>query len=141
MHKFLRDWDISLGAIAGVIVGAIILWALSSYAQPADDCVVGAYGCGHEENHDQYKDWKQEGGMSCCSGEDCRPVRAKQDADGNWLIWIPELRRWDPVPADAMQEPDRFHDGRSHACTSKPTNPMAGGRVWIYCFSPAQTKG
>ncbi len=137
MHS--RDWT-ELLVFVGVMTLALMLMFGRVSAQPAD-CVVGAYGCGHEENHDQYKDWKQEGGMSCCSGEDCRPVRAKQDADGNWLIWIPELRRWDPVPADAMQEPDRFHDGRSHACTSKPTNPMAGGRVWIYCFSPAQTKG
>lgn len=109
--------------------------SVSSHAQ--DD--YGTWGLGHQENHEQYKDWSNaQTGGSCCNGEDCRPVRARYE-DDHWAIWIPELSAWLRVPVQAMQEPDKFHDGRSHACTSKPGNPMMPIPT-VYCFSPAQPR-
>lgn len=107
----------------------------------AQDCETGAFGCGHHQNHDQYKDWRRPGGEgSCCSGEDCRPVRARPDGFGGWDIYIPEFRRWKAVPPAVIMKPDYFKDGRSHACTGNP-------KTWgfedlpIYCFTPSEVKG
>jgi hypothetical protein len=129
-------------------------WA-ESYAQPnaqlyAQDCEYGQFGCGHHENHEEYLKWKTPQGGSCCNGKDCRPVRAKQDHTGAWLIYIPELKDtshdpWVLVPPAALQSPDRFKDGRSHACTADPANWSRyfqyNPTLPVYCFSPAQVKG
>lgn len=56
----------------------------------AHDCEIGAFGCGHTEQHHEYEGWKTRNGASCCSNEDCRPVRARLDDDG-WSVWIPEF--------------------------------------------------
>lgn len=124
-------------------------------------CEEGAYGCGHAENHELYKDWKNtKTGGSCCNGEDCRPVRATKDEDGDWRIFIPEFknvtvghalqRGWLYVPPSQVQAPDRFRDGRSHACTSPiypPGSPALDGYKSgyvqipnVYCFTPAESK-
>jgi hypothetical protein len=49
-----------------------------------------------------------------------------------------ENRRWVPVPNFAVSAPDRFGDGRSHVCSSKPmpTSPV----FLISCFSPTGSK-
>ena len=105
----------------------------------AQDCEYGAFGCGHAEQHHQYLEWKPHTGKgSCCNGDDCRPVKARSEDDGSWSVWIPEFRRWVPVPAFAVGEPDRFGDGRSHVCSTKPvpTVPV----FHIFCFSPTGSK-
>ena len=105
----------------------------------AQDCEYGAFGCGHAEQHDLYQEWKPTTGKgSCCNGEDCRPVKARSEDDGSWSVWIPEFRRWVPVPAFAVGDPDRFGDGRSHVCSTKPmpTLPV----FHIFCFSPTGSK-
>ena len=81
---------------------------------------------------------RRTGKGSCCNGDDCRPVRARVEDDGSWAVWIPEFRRWVPVPAFAVGEPDRFGDGRSHVCSTKPmpTLPV----FHIFCFSPTGSK-
>jgi hypothetical protein len=112
--------------------------ASRSQAQ-SQDCEYGAFGCGHTEQHHQYQDWKpRTGNGNCCNGEDCRPVRARQEDDGAWSVWIPEFRRWVPVPAYAVGDPDRFGDGHSHVCSTKPmpTLPV----FHIFCFSPTGSK-
>ena len=121
-----------------MLVAAMALPASHSRAQ-AQDCEYGAFGCGHVEQHHQYKEWKPTTGKgSCCNGEDCRPVRARTEDDGSWSVWIPEFRRWVPVPAFAVGDPDRFGDGRSHVCSTKPllTVPV----FHIFCFSPTGSK-
>ena len=111
-----------------------------------DACDYGAFGCGHAQYHELYKNWNarpvpgSSGKGNCCNGQDCRPVRADQDATGNWSIWIPEWHDWVKVPPAAVDTPDRFHDGRSHACTSTPYRDRPGKYLVIYCFSPAQQK-
>ncbi len=117
----------------------LALTALCATSQ-AQDCEYGTFGCGHHENHDAYKQWFSPKGASCCSGEDCRPVRARQRIDGDWEIWIPEVRMWLLVAPDKLDAPDKFKDGRSHACTSKPGNSMMPIPI-IYCFSPGQVRG
>jgi hypothetical protein len=124
--------------VSVMLVAAMALPAPRSQAQ-APDCEYGAFGCGHVEQHHQYQDWKPTTGKgSCCNGEDCRPVRARTEEDGSWSVWIPEFRRWVPVPAFAVGEPDRFGDGRSHVCSTKPlmTIPV----FHIFCFSPTGSK-
>lgn len=121
-----------------MLVAAMALPASPGRAQ-AQDCEYGAFGCGHAEQHHQYQEWKPTTGKgNCCNGEDCRPVRARTEDDGSWSIWIPEFRRWIPVPAFAVGEPDRFGDGRSHVCSTKPmlTVPV----FHIFCFSPTGSK-
>jgi hypothetical protein len=111
----------------------------ASRSQAQADCEYGAFGCGHAEQHHQYQEWKPTTGKgSCCNGEDCRPVKARVEDDGSWSVWIPEFRRWVPVPAFAVGEPDRFGDGRSHVCSTKPmpTLPV----FHIFCFSPTGSK-
>lgn len=132
----LRAWCCYWAALAMIFLGLLCLLA---YAALAQDCEVGTFGCNHHENHDAYKGWTNRQGGSCCNGKDCRPVRAKQDLDGNWLIYIPELKTWLQVPPQALLPPDKLKDGRSHACTSLPGNPMMPVPV-IYCFSPTGSK-
>lgn len=104
----------------------------------AADCEYGAFGCGHHENHLQYEGWKTKTNGSCCNGDDCRPVRARPEDDGTWSVWIPEFRQWIGVPSYAVGEPDRFGDGRSHVCSSRP---VVGLPVFqIFCFSPTGSK-
>jgi hypothetical protein len=110
-----------------------------SRSQAQADCEYGAFGCGHAEQHHQYLEWKPSTGKgSCCNGEDCRPVKARFEDDGSWSVWIPEFRRWVPVPAFAVGEPDRFGDGRSHVCSTKPVPTLPV--FHIFCFSPTGSK-
>lgn len=123
------------------VVALIAAWTMptSSSRAQTQDCEYGAFGCGHAEQHHQYQEWKPRTGKgNCCNGEDCRPVRAREEEDGSWSVWIPEFRRWVPVPAYAVGEPDRFGDGRSHVCTTKPM-PMLPV-FHIFCFSPTGAK-
>ena len=120
-----------------VVLGILGVLAFAPKAR-AQDCEMGAFGCQHQENHEQYKGWTDNRGGSCCSGEDCRPIRARHEERG-WQIYIPEMRRWIDVPQSALMPPDRFNDGRSHACTSKPNNPMMP-EPKVYCFSPSEPR-
>jgi len=125
-------------AIALVPLAAIFVLWLASRPALSQDCELGSFGCLHHEHHGRYKDWQRKGGKgSCCSDEDCRPVRARLEDDG-WVVWIPEFGRWIPVPDFAVGEPDRFGDGRSHVCSSKPIPGMPS--LHIYCFSPTGSK-
>ncbi len=137
-----REKGFCWGYLAGVVtMGAIVigfLMAMPAIARAAD-CEEGAFGCGHEENHEQYKEWRTNTGASCCNNEDCRPVRARPEGDGQWSIWVPEIKTWVRVPDSAMQKPDKFHDGRAHACTSKPGNFMMP-IPYVYCFSPSEPR-
>ena len=122
-----------------VLMVSIAAWLMPASPSLAQDCDYGAFGCGHAEQHHQYQEWKPSTGKgSCCNGEDCRPVKARSEDDGSWSVWIPEFRRWVPVPAFAVGEPDRFGDGRSHVCSTKPmlTVPV----FHIFCFSPTGSK-
>lgn len=132
----------STGTIAFLFVLVILLGAVVTKAK-AEDCEYGAFGCGHQFGHDQYQGWTDKAGASCCSGQDCRPVRARTTFDGDWQIWIPELRRWVDVPAKALTAYDRFMDGRSHACTPNPLNwqkIQPSTPLPVYCFSPTGSK-
>jgi len=74
--------------------------------------------------HDPYSDWKLPSGASCCSNQDCRPVRAYRDPDDGW--WRAQVNgQWRPVPPSVIL--DRVApDGGSHICI----NPMG----IILCF-------
>ena len=131
----------------GMILLGLALLAPRAFGQ---DCEYGAFGCGHQENHQQYEGWKTPQGGSCCNGKDCRPIRAKQDMTGTWFIYVPELvgtshDPWVPVPPAALQAPDKFQDGRSHACTADPANwaryIQFNPYLPVYCFSPGQVRG
>src|SRR5512138_2849590 len=94
-----------------LLMVSIAAWLTPPSPSLAQDCDYGAFGCGHAEQHHQYQEWKPSTGKgSCCNGEDCRPVKARSEDDGSWSVWIPEFRRWVPVPAFAVGEPDRFGD-------------------------------
>jgi|GEM_PF-3165290 len=134
--------------VVSLISFAFMIVAATWWLAHAEDCQEGAYGCGHQENHEKYKNWnarpmsrdgKPTKDGNCCNGEDCRPVRARQGLDGGWEFWLPEWGKWVAVPQDAVDQPDRFHDGRSHACTST-LSPLLPGNIRVYCFSPAQQK-
>jgi hypothetical protein len=130
---------LALAFIAGFVAALLLV----SHAM-AQEPEVGTFGYGHMENHEQYKDWHNASGMSCCNGQDCRPVRARPDGDGKWSIWIPEYHAWVPVPASAKLQPDLLKDGRSHACTADPNVWKEYGRpaeeLPVYCFSHAEIK-
>jgi hypothetical protein len=124
--------------VLAILIASAVMPASRSRAQP-QDCEYGAFGCGHAEQHHQYQEWKPSTGKgSCCNGEDCRPVKARGEDDGSWSVWIPEFRRWVRVPAFAVGEPDRFGDGRSHVCSTKPLPALPV--FHIFCFSPTGSK-
>lgn len=128
----------TLTVITLVCVIVAIAAAMISNAR-AQDCEYGAFGCGHQEQHHQYQNWKPKNGKgSCCNDDDCRPVRARAEWDGSWSVYIPEYRRWVPVPDYAVGAPDRFNDGRSHVCSSKPIPSLPV--FHIHCFSPTGSK-
>jgi hypothetical protein len=125
--------------VAFCFLVALLIGGMAPQCARAADCEYGAFGCGHGEQHQQYLQWKPKGGKgSCCNGDDCRPVRARVDDDGVWSVYIPEFRRWVSVPNYALGDPDRFGDGRSHVCSSKPQPPSTV--FHIYCFSPTGSK-
>lgn len=137
IRRWLVYWLVQLGMLA--VIGAGLLW-LGARPAMAQHCEPGAFGCDHQEGHERYRVWKNGQGGSCCNGHDCRPVRARQDTLGDWHVFIPEYRRWVPVPASAMLPPDKLGDGRSHLCSSDPLDARLP-TLAIYCFSPGQVRG
>ena len=118
-------------AVAGLLATAAAL-ALVARAG-VQDCREGDFGCGHQVNHDSYKNWHSPyDGGSCCKNADCRPTRARQLEDGSWEAWVQGA--WRRVPKRAMLESDKLKDGRSHVCS-----PDYNADV-IYCFTPASPK-
>ena len=113
----------------GLLVTSCVAGFLAGRALAQDH--TGEHGVGHAEMHDIYKDWREPTapGVSCCSNQDCRPTRAKQDAEGNWLAW--DGHKWLRVPHETLLPPDLAHDGRSHLCENSG---------YVYCFSPAEPK-
>lgn len=87
--------------------------------------------------HDIYKDWTAWDGGSCCSERkekdghvtgDCRPVRAMQDMDGNWIAYGDGKEyRIPPQAVRSIKSPD----GRSHICE------MHGH---VFCFVPGEVR-
>jgi hypothetical protein len=87
--------------------------------------------------HDIYHGWTAWDGGSCCSERkekdghvtgDCRPARAVQDMEGNWIAYSDgrEYR----IPPQAVR-PIKSPDGRSHICE------MHGH---IFCFVPGEVR-
>jgi hypothetical protein len=124
---------------AFVVLGVVFAMQAPRSRAETQDCEYGAFGCGHTGQHDQYQEWKPRSGKgNCCNGEDCRPVKARLEDDGSWSVWIPEFRLWILVPDFAVGEPDRFGDGRSHVCSTKPMATLPS--FHIFCFSPTGSK-
>lgn len=123
----------SIAVIGTMAVLAIAFSVAKCGEARGQDCREGDFGCGHMQNHEQYKTWRGNDGASCCNESECRPTRARQNDDGSWSAWVEGA--WRRVPPRALLEPDRLKDGRSHVC-SPAYNPDV-----IYCFSPAQPKG
>lgn len=137
-------------AVLAGVAGLAAILLLSGHPARGQDCVFGAYGCGHHENHEQYKEWHREPtaeqrengikGMHCCSEGDCRPTRATKgnperpgEDEDSWYAW--DGQRWRHVPPHAVLKTDILGDGRAHICAAKdPAIP-------VYCFSPSQPKG
>src|SRR5215813_13105363 len=83
-------------------------------------------------SHDIYSGWKTDNGASCCSGSDCRPVRALQDYDGSWVAlvdgWLVQI-----PPSQLLKIPSP--DGRSHWCGAKINDK------WVtFCFVPGELR-
>jgi hypothetical protein len=70
-----------------------------------------------------YRSLVSDGGVSCCSEEDCHPVDAKY-LGGEWLVFGES--GWEIVPAESILHRENL-DGRPILC-----------RVWkkIQCFVP-----
>lgn len=135
----LDFWRRARGVATPVLLALALALGSGVPAAWAEDCEIGAFGCGHGEQHDQYNDWKPTSGKgNCCNGDDCRPVRARMEWDGSWSVYIPEFSRWLQVPDYALGAPDRLGDGRSHVCSSKPMPPSP--TFHIFCFSPTGSK-
>jgi len=87
--------------------------------------------------HDIYKDWTAANGASCCSERkehnghvtgDCRPVRAVQGMDGNWIAY--DGGREYAIPPQAIR-PIKSPDGRSHLCEM---------HNYVFCFVPGEVR-
>ncbi len=135
------------------LAGATALLALLLFVPKtatSEDCVYGAYGCGHQENHEKYMGWHRDPtaeqrangvkGMHCCKEGDCRPTRAQKgnperpgEEEDTWFAW--DGQRWRRVPDHALLKTDILGDGRAHLCA--PPDPNGP----VYCFSPSEPKG
>src|SRR5215204_7032694 len=94
--------------VAGPLLSVLVVG--SAFAHPGTDALSVWYGS-----------LKSEGGASCCSEEDCRPVQAKH-VGNEWQV-LGE-HGWETVPAEAILNRENL-DGRPILC-----------RVWrkIQCF-------
>lgn len=100
----------------------------------------GNHNDGHAEHHDIYKTWKVPNGrgMSCCNERkekedgtiegDCRPVRARQDPNGDWEAFVDG--KWLSIPPDKVLQ-EKHPDGRSHYC---------GIADYTFCFAPGEVR-
>lgn len=53
--------------VRAVLAFAAALVISGAVASRAQECEVGAFGCGHAEHHEQYQQWKPKDGKgSCC---------------------------------------------------------------------------
>lgn len=100
----------------------LALLALPSYCQPAI-AQSGAHGDGHAQHHEEYQQWKQANGASCCSDADCRPVRSQPGALG-WEALVEG--QWLAIPPLAILKRSA-KDGHAHLCEAHGT---------VYCFVP-----
>lgn len=103
------------------VLTMVTLWAATVWLPPS---------CAPAFAHDQYTDWKIPGtSVSCCHEEDCRPVVATQDDDGNWIAWVDKI----PVQIPASRILSfKAKDGRSHWCGNKSLE--------TYCFTAGEPR-
>lgn len=106
-----------------LLAGLVVLLRIGAAAAQS-----GAHGENHAQHHDWYRDLRQPGsGASCCSLQDCRPVRAYIGDDGQWRAIVDGEVVHIPGYAILRQSAP---DGGSHLCMS----------AWgiVYCFVPGQ---
>lgn len=137
-----------LGTVEAVVTVAFLLFLISGAAEGQDKnnnntiwgpnalCVAdrpsGEWNDGHAANHDWYSQLRDHRGVSCCNGDpdhgDCRPVRARQDAHGNWEAFFGG--QWRLVPGSAVLDPASNRNPlEAHICAHRLTN-------YVYCFVP-----
>lgn len=100
---------------------------------------------------EDYTQWKQPNGASCCSDNDCKPTVARFNAEkGMWEARFGDW--WVLVPHDRVMKFEAS-DGNAHICavdmhgsgdwggTSPKSEPNKGQSVFIYCFVPPAAKG
>lgn len=134
--------DISIDSrnllIAGIVLIVFALLAIAGAAR-AEDCREGEYGCGHHENHEQFKTLRGPDGGSCCESGDCRfTVARPADGPTGWEVW--DGLGWAPVPKTAMLKPDILGVGRTIICGAKSVNPDTNLHYGPYCVSIAEPK-
>lgn len=102
--------DHAVAMLVGIVLFVVgVLWAAAVWAQS------GRHGDGHAQHHDEYRDWRTPAGGSCCSNQDCRPVRAYRDDSGLWRALIDG--RWTIVPPTVVLG-FTAKDGNSHICAN-----------------------
>jgi hypothetical protein len=97
----------------------------------------GEWGRQHAPNHDWYRLLHDHRGVSCCNGDpshgDCRPAQARQDADGNWRVYLGG--EWVIVPPEAVLDSSANRQPlHAHICAQRQTD-------YIYCFIPGSAGG
>lgn len=96
--------------------------------------------CGHPAYaHEQYKDWKQPNGASCCNNSDCEPTEARW----NGTQWEAMFKgKWIKIPADRVMKFEA-QDGNAHLCAiygyGEPGQSEA--EIIIYCFTSPAARG
>lgn len=146
----MRKRDVLLLAFAATVFVTVGVGLLLGYARAQQpDCVFGAYGCGHMENHHQYKEWHREPtaeqrengvkGMHCCSDGDCRPTKIRGSREEGYFWWDGEV--WvGPVPDYAIIATDKLGDGRAHVCAPPHYAGQAAKDRLTYCLSPSEPR-
>lgn len=68
----------------------------------------------HYKNHNDYKEWKTNQGLSCCNEHDCDIVKEWINEQGSLMV------RWRGkdyfVPESSQLKDKKSPDGNSHAC-------------------------
>lgn len=123
--------------VALILCTGFVVPRVSAQDKPGD------HNFQHHEYHEWYSKLKQPfTGYGCCSGEiwetktnriisgDCRPTRARQDANGNWYAIIDGQEV--PVPHNVILTDKSAPDGNSHICATSAFR--------ILCFVPGKLK-
>jgi hypothetical protein len=108
-----------------LLLCAIALIAASLFSAPAYP--QGAHGDGHDKLHHWYQSLRDQHGVSCCSGVDCRPTQSRAAA-GRTEVMVDGA--WTPVPPEKILD-KASPDLGSHVCS--PLQPSAYPKGHIFC--------
>ena len=131
-----------MSLVTSLVLATLIWFIAPAHAQER----FGDFGVGHDEWHHWYS-YGENGGplmrpnmepwqRNPCCNKDCRPTKAKVDAQGHWTVWIDG--EWQEVPQEKLKTDVPNPSVFAHVCASKR---WPGVTPIIFCFIPPEAEG